>query len=368
VKPFIKAALRGLRTAWLIVGLTLVLVVLIDRALKALLPAPDAWPLIQNGARDLPSAQTDALRGLAWVDDYEREREAAKALRWTPYRYWQRAPFTGTHLNLDENGERRTVQPPTAADAREIWLFGGSTVWGTGAPDADTIPSLLAARLNDPSVRVRNFGETGYVAMQAQLKLIERLRSGERPQLVVLYFGANEVFSALQNNRVGWPQNEHHRALEFNAGRDPVVLLKLLGSRLSGLERLLATPARVPAIAPLADALSADVGDTLRELRALAALYGFALRVVWQPQLFTKRTLSPSEVEALGARALVHRELALATTARVRQGFSAAPEWLDLSATLDAVDAPVYLDFCHLSPAGNALVVDALIEPLRAAL
>ena len=47
-------------------------------------------------------------------------------------------------------------------------MFGGSTMWGTGARDACTIPSLLARALQGRgmSLEIINFGETGYVRTQ----------------------------------------------------------------------------------------------------------------------------------------------------------------------------------------------------------
>ena len=50
-----------------------------------------------------------------------------------------------------------------------VWFFGGSTMWGTGASDLQTIPSHFNSLTNIP---VYNFGETGWDSRQSLNQLI----------------------------------------------------------------------------------------------------------------------------------------------------------------------------------------------------
>lgn len=354
--------LKVIASAWLVLGATLLLLIVLDRLLAAALPPPQSLPMIDPQAVSLPLAEADAIKNEPWLATYRQEREASKDLRWVPYRYWQRAPFSGQTIQIDEAGVRLTVQKPTAVNAKKLWLFGGSTMWGAGTPDGLTIPSLLASSLNDSHIEITNFGESGYVTTQSLLRLMELLKAGERPDWVIFYDGANDVFSALQNDQAGLPQNEANRALEFNVSRDGGKLTQLLLNGMSGITRVLADAAEPPEIEPLAESIARDYGHTLRMLEALANAYGFEYLAVWQPTLFSKTTLSPSERAALGSRPIAHLALSNAAHAAIRQKLGAHPHFVDLYGVLDDAKEPLFLDFCHLGPAGNRLVAAALAE------
>ena len=91
-------------------------------------------------------------------------------------------------------------------------------MWGVGARDDFTIASCLARELEGKGVRcqVTNFGESGYVSTQEVIALVQQLRDGNVPDLVIFYDGVNDIYSAYQQQRAGLPQNEFHRAREFN--------------------------------------------------------------------------------------------------------------------------------------------------------
>lgn len=357
--------MQGLTTVWLVFGATLLLLIVMDRLLAAWWPAPSVLPVIDPAARERPLPAADALRDYSWVAQNEAERAAAKELRWVPYRYWQRAPFSGETLNIDANGVRRTVQNPAQDGARKLWLFGGSTLWGTGTPDALTIPSLLAEQLKDANVQITNFGESGYVSTQSLLRLMELLKSGQRPDWVIFYDGVNDVFSALQNRVAGLPQNEANRRLEFNVARDGKQSARLLLQSLSGIQRVLAPAAQAPQTDALAAAIAKDYAANLKLLDTLAQAYGFDYLAVWQPVIFSKPNLTAFEREALGTRAIVHRDLSHAAHREVVAALGTNGALVDLYGLFDSVSAPLYLDFCHLGPQGNAEVAAALAKVWR---
>ena len=93
-------------------------------------------------------------------------------------------------------GSRRTVGNSSSEDALAIWVFGGSAVWGVGAPDDETIPSHMAALLNGKlgiDSTVRNLGRRGYVSTQEVIYLMRELQAGRRPDVVVFYNGVNDA-------------------------------------------------------------------------------------------------------------------------------------------------------------------------------
>ena len=78
-------------------------------------------------------------------------------------------------------------------------MLGGSSLWGFGARDDQTIPSLLARKLLERgiSVEVKSLSELGYVSTQEVIGLFRELQEGYRPDVVIFYDGVNDTTSAV---------------------------------------------------------------------------------------------------------------------------------------------------------------------------
>lgn len=114
--------------------------------------------------------------------------------------------FSGKYLNvaLEPNGlpVRRTINPPAISKDQKtikIYAFGGSTTFGSGVPDEDTWPSYLSQTLNerarkenlDIRVEVTNYGRVGFYPTQELHLLLDILRTGQRPELLIFLDGVN---------------------------------------------------------------------------------------------------------------------------------------------------------------------------------
>ena len=176
-------------------------------------------------------ARADTYTDPSWVEAYYREFRRSDVLRWRPYVYWRKKPYRGQYINVDSSGLRITPGPTSphrgSGRALRIFMFGGSTLWGTGARDAFTIPAVVASdlRRSGLSVEVSNFGQSGYVSTQSLVALLLELRAGRRPDVVVFYDGINDTFSAFAQQRIGLPQNEKNRSADFNLSQASVARL-----------------------------------------------------------------------------------------------------------------------------------------------
>lgn len=132
-------------------------------------------------------AQLPNYKGVAWAETHFLEFSQLSTLYYD-YIIWRRRPFSGETINIDQNGIRTTVNGERKD--RTAFFFGGSTMWGTGADDANTIPSIFAS--NSP-YKAYNFGETAWTAHQSLNQLMKLYIEGQRPDLVVFYDGYNEV-------------------------------------------------------------------------------------------------------------------------------------------------------------------------------
>ena len=111
-----------------------------------------------------------------------------------PYYHWRRGGFDGKYTKVSNGGVRHTVTTGTIKDAKKIFMFGGSTLWGTGSKDEHTIPSFLQSMLGK-RYKLYNYGETGYVSTQELNYLLYQLAKGNIPDAVIFYDGVNDGYA-----------------------------------------------------------------------------------------------------------------------------------------------------------------------------
>lgn len=370
-----RAALAATGTAWTIVGLSLLL-------LLALEVAATAYYHLQSSSSDGRWTR-DAFRGEPWMSDFVREHRAADALDWHSYVYWRHKPFQGRYINVDARGTRATWQDPRPLDAKplRVFLFGGSTMWGTGARDDFTIPSLLAKKLADPSygqrIEVTNFGELGYVSTQELLALELELRRGNVPDLVIFYDGVNDLGAAYQEGEPGIPQNELNRRIDFERPvasfvyglmRESALLRPILWrirERVWRSENAKRSPEQEEQLARDAVRLYAA---NLSIVDDLARDFGFRTLYFWQPVIFTKRHLTPDEQQAARENGFMREFFERANDMRREGGLSGRPDFHDISGIFDEIEEPIYFDFVHIAEHGNQRVVEAMLPFVAARL
>ena len=105
-------------------------------------------------------------------------------------------------------------------------MFGGSAMWGWGAPDWGTIPAYLQTELEragDRPVCVVNYAENGFVSTQNVIQLSLLLAAGDVPDVVVFYDGVNDVLAARQTGQPVLHQNLTQIATRFGAPQQPLL-------------------------------------------------------------------------------------------------------------------------------------------------
>jgi hypothetical protein len=304
------------KNIWISFGITLLMIAF----LGGLLCAGVYAKIYFYGNAD-PRVKADAYPDQSWVLAYYKEFSESQIAKWVPWVYHRRLPFNGAFINVDDRGVRRTTTPNTVKQTSNqtirIFMFGGSTMWGTGARDYMTIPSVLTQMLMDNNIHTQivNYGESGYVSTQEVIALMLQLQEGNIPDIVIFYDGINDVFSSYLENTAGLSINEKNRNVEFNLtnpysynGRwierflmnfcfatfikistimDPMCMISppkpgrsMLSSRSYSLN----------------DSLPRDVAsryvNNLRMVNALAKSYRFKTIFYLQPSLFHKRYLS----------------------------------------------------------------------------
>ena len=232
----IRPILRFLRTAWSIAGITLIAILLTEAGFRLVFAIKDHFGAVRQPD---PRVIEQGYGGQPWVVQHQRELEQLQD-RWQPYVYFRQKPFSGQTIAIDQDGLRLTWQPPPVpagpAEPRafKVLMLGGSSLWGYGARDDRTIPSIIARSLHQRGYRIelRNLAEIGYVSTQEVVALLRELQSGYRPDLVVFYDGVNDTTSAFLEGEAGVTTNERNRRAEFNIRQSPGRLGTALLARL----------------------------------------------------------------------------------------------------------------------------------------
>jgi hypothetical protein len=148
-----------------------------------------------------------AYAAFPWAEQCMKEQIARIKYRhiYFPFRIWGVTESHGECIN-DDRSElgviRRTTNPANAAcddhPRIQVWVFGGSTVYGEIIPDWATLPSALSRALNTRSrcVEVSNLGVESYNSNQELLLLEELLKAKLVPNVVVFYDGFNDTNAA----------------------------------------------------------------------------------------------------------------------------------------------------------------------------
>ena len=148
---------------------------------------------LQKVYPDLNKGEIRDLLNETWARPYDYE----------PFTQFKERPFVGRYVNVNEAGFRNTKNQgpwPPAHDNFNVFVFGGSTAFGYGVPDHQTVASYLQDFLAATSthlgedVKVYNFGR-GYYYSTQELMLFQRLLSlGFVPDMAVFVDGLNEFY------------------------------------------------------------------------------------------------------------------------------------------------------------------------------
>lgn len=124
----------------------------------------------------------------------------ARSFVYEPFTEFKERPYAGKFVNVDVNGFRLTkgqgLWPPDREKYFNVFLFGGSTTFGLGLPDDQTVASHLQTFLSDLSpakeVRVYNFGRGAYYSTQERILFEKMVVAGFRPDVAVFIDGLND--------------------------------------------------------------------------------------------------------------------------------------------------------------------------------
>jgi len=289
-----------------------------------------------------------------------------------PFTVWRASPFHSERLNVDNNGLRIVPGAVAGEDSYTIFVFGGH------------LQRLLAEKLQSP-VNVVNFAQQGYVNTQEIIELQLQLRTGNIPDLVIFYDGANEIWSAVEADTVGVHinlaeiralyENRNLRDQEpglsgilsfFSRSNSVVLLRNVMGMEpdVSNITTYEQEPSRcvtegeafVPS--PLyADTIMSYYEGDLRILDALSREFGFEYSCFWQPVLVTGgKTLTDQEAAMAESQSSFIVSLYGYCEERSLYLDSMYENFHSITSAFDTCDHQIYVDICHVNAAGDSII------------
>jgi hypothetical protein len=294
---------------------TLVALIVINLLIAAVFGIADSFHRPKAGALRYSSAALD--RAYPGMTQAARDSMLAeiwnRKLAFEPWTMFREGAYRGRFVNVSDAGFRAVPGQgpwPIRHDRFSVFVFGGSTTFGYGVADDQTVPAFLQEALRGAGGAAReasvyNFGRAYYFSTQERLLFEQLLIAGQVPDVAIFIDGLNDFYYAGRDPEM---------TDAFRAALDPprekvrsgaLVLALLRRTPMARLARALAgnrAPAAAPpprrSLAPGSAGSSANEASAARDtiaaavarylanqklIRAAASAYGVRTLFVWQP-------------------------------------------------------------------------------------
>jgi hypothetical protein len=324
--------------------------------------------IIKDKRASLPN-----YKNINWAEKFFEEKNETQS-EYRSYYGWRKLPFNGITIQIDSSGVRRTIQSPEESDKLPVAIFlGGSTMWGMGVSDEYTIPSCFARRSNW-KYKTLNFGESGYCAYQSfqffQLKII----NGLKPNLVISYDGTNNTpyrgnyFAHARENQI----IERMKGADSEPEYKPY-FLKPTRDLISNIKQYFISQKKpsfnnIPVFSKGRNRKAAiELLESWLLMRQTCSLINAEFICVLQPNAFVGKPILNNIKDELKYNPYqngynyyddVIELLDSSKYSILKDNF------INLTSAFDSIPN-VYIDFCHVSPNGNEIIADLLIQHLE---
>ena len=315
--------------------------------------------------------------------EYWKEFAQANKITYRPWVLWRRKPYQGEVISINEDGVRRTLHTRCDNQTFTIWMFGDSVMWGAGAPDTETIPSLIAADYEKAgrAVCIVNYAEKGWSNTQEMIGMMEELKhASRRPDVVLFYDGGTEAFTAYQSRQADVHSNytSFKNFLDkWGAGQKAHFSYLSQTNTYHLLDKIAAAglfhpkPAVAAVAGPDPTAMADDVVRNyvlnMEMINALGKQFRFRAIFAWYPNMaVSHKELTPDEQQTLAVEYKKFPGMGAMYEAVYKRARELNPPGLVyLGDLLDDQKASLYVGISHLKPEGNQIVAARLFDILQ---
>ncbi len=294
----------------------------------------------------------------------------------SPYATFQESPRTGKTLNIinDTISNYRSNSSSNLEQNQKpvfVWMFGGSSVFGWGLPDNETIPAhlqKLLSKCTGRNINVVNYGHAYYWSTMESVLFSALLQRKEKSHIAIFLDGFNDVElggrgleEPLLSNKVQQIV-ENYTRLESGAEHNWLQLLPAFPpSRLGRLwdpatpsSRFLSfTDPRTQSkefVSP--EAICQMYSGNIARIDALSTVEAILPFFFLQPTRFLEKELKYGDREKASGLFQALASCAAISTANFH----------DIKDSLATVASPVYLDTSHYNDRGSRVVAQKIAD------
>lgn len=284
---------------------------------------------------------------------------------YTPFSAWKRVPFSGIYTHVGKDGLRQNSVTNNNKASKRIAFFGGSTLWGTGVKDNETISSFFD-RISAQYVAI-NYGETGYNSRQNLARLINNINENKPMDAIVFYDGFNDIRILCETNSLTNTHEQEEKYRFYLNERDSANLwLGLVEPTISFLRRVQFT---------LNDRSIYDCSSNQQKAEKVADVllqnWTLAHSVSQSKGIPFYAILQP--VAYIGLARTDYMELPFELGKQFKTVYPILREkikerrvpWIrDYSGIFDQTTEAYYFDYCHLNAKGNLKIASRMWNDL----
>lgn len=316
-------------------------------------------------------------------ENYAKIRKEFNQLEteYQPFIAWKTRPINKKYTKVNKDGDRVTIQKKQKT-GKVIRFFGGSTMWGTGVEDSNTLPSCFE-RCKDDS-RIINHGERGFNSRQSLELFTNLLIKNKSVDIAVFYDGVNDIadfcFEKLSIPGHGREVQMREKLTTVKStrsyfrGKDGIFNLSLnllskifiantqkLVHKIIGkfFKKNLADPYSCHTNQGRADAVANHLLNTWKIAHQIATANDIEFIAILQPNLFVGKVKNDYlNLEKRGSLGENFQVVYPILKEKIK-----AYDWIyDFTEIFDKNENPVYFDFCHINQEGNEIVANQICE------
>lgn len=289
--------------------------------------------------------------------------------QYEPFVGWKTRPFQGKTTTIGPDGLRETRQSSSnPSNVPTIRFFGGSTLWGEGADDEHTIPALFESA--NPEYKVYNHGQLAYNSRQNLDALISLYEESKPSDIVVFYDGVNDA-AFLCPSGIDVPGHRLVPMFRKRLYTGEIELMKSGASKIfvDNILRLVARFKHEDATRlydclsdpSKAEAIADFMIKNWEMAHELVSGNGGRFIAILQPAAF----VGNPRTDHLQFEPEFKKNFARVYELMSKKLKSRHYSWVyDLTDSFDGNEY-IYIDFCHVSPNGNAIIARKLGEILQ---
>jgi len=357
------------------VNLLILFVLLIIANLLAIIVYQSNDALKANKSGFDPRAELPNYKSIDWSEQHFKELSEVRA-EYQSYIGWRMLPYAGKTITVSKEGLRITPQHPKVnSNSLEVLFLGGSTTWGVGSDDKNTIPAVFSQK-GEGKYKTINYGDHSYRAYQSFLFFNAQVNKGLKPDIVISYDGVNEKAGFVKNHSPishsresqiknlvkGQDRNQSEKEM-MSFKQNFFGPLMVLISRFKGKSNPDPSENLIPE--KKSDEVAAALLDSWLNSKRLAESNSAKFFCVLQPNAVIRSpNIKHLKINPERTRVYTHLYSSILKLINSAAYYSLKDNFIDLRLALDG-EEQYYIDFCHLSPNGNYVITDKLFTEIE---